>query len=90
MAAAIARDEARATLSVSADDSSDDALHAAAVGEHRGGSGASRSMVIRRMEVTSSGSISNPLELRLLTLWAPGTCPSQPEQRIAGLGASKA
>lgn len=93
MAVAVARDEARATRSVTMsssagiDSSSDEDLDAAAVEANHGGGGTSCSMLIKRTELSLSDSISNPLELRSLTLWAPGTCPGQPEQRIAGIGA---
>jgi hypothetical protein len=64
------------------EDSSDEALDVAQLGEHH-------SMVIKRTEVPSSSNSIHPLELRSLTLWAPGTCPRQPDQCIVGIGASQ-
>ena len=83
-AARVAREEAHATrslsvsLSAEANSSSEDALDATDLG------GAARNMVIRRTEVLPSNSSVPPLELRSLTLWAPGTCPNQLEERVMG------
>jgi hypothetical protein len=52
---------------------------------HLGG----KHVVIKRIEVPPSSNSTHPLELRSLTLWAPGTCPRQREQCIAGIGVSR-
>ena len=65
-------------LSAKEDSSSDEDLDVAQSGGHH-------SMVIKRTEVPSTGNSVHPLELRSLTLWAPGTCPRQPERCTAGI-----
>ena len=83
-AAIVAHDEARATrdlsmpLSANEDSSDDEVLDVVQLGGHH-------SMVIKRTEVPFSSTSIPPLELRSLTLWAPGTCPRQPEQCTAGI-----